>query len=210
MLYKRVHDVIALCTRRGMYSMLATSGHLCSDETYLTLKAVGLSALCVSLNCYDEAVNALSREGYITGITAIRTAVKALLPCYVNLVLASDNYHMLTHTARKLRDEGVQGVHVLKRFPSFNERGYSICENALYALREAKQEFGGFMRVENCFKEYWQHYGTRFECRDAGRTTYFAHTNGDISPCSKMALSHRYASVSEMLSKRGEWEGYCA
>ncbi len=209
-LYPYLNHLIEYATKKGMFSFLSTSGFEHSKSKYSKLKESGLSLICVSLNGILEEHNATTRNGFHESISAIQDAVLSGLPCYVNVVVSDDNIKQLQQIAYFLKTMGVAGVCVLRPFPS-NDNQYipSVSKETIVNLQNIVKENVDFIRVENCFKEYWE-YGKAevFKCCDQGNRVIFVNVNGTISPCSKK-MNYRYETMCELQARKYEWETHC-
>ena len=210
MIYPHIFELIEYANRRGLYSLLATSGYNCSDETYARLKAKGLTAMCVSINGISEEVNGKSRSSFDEALRAIKIMHRYDALCFINVVVTDDNIDELEVLGEYARRNNVYGVNILYPIPS-EDGAYvpSFSHDTLLKLVEITHRDPDFYNVERCHREYWSFVNSnKFTCRDIGKTTFFVNVDGTVSPCSKMT-KHKYSSLTEMFERFDDWEGGC-
>ena len=210
MLYSHLNEIVAYCAEKGMYTMLASSGINSDTCTYTKLKKNGLTAICLSVNSIDKQTNLIERDHFECTVQAIKNAVECGLLCFVNIVVTSDILPTLDKTVSSMQSEGVAGVCLLKRVPNISGEGLPCTDfNEIDALHKIVLQYPDFVRVENCYKEYWeQTEGITFSCDDAGEKSFFVRADGSVSPCSKL-MELGYGSVEEMYIRKSEWRRNC-
>ena len=208
MAYPWLAEVVQTCKALDLLSVVATSGY--GYHRLKTLKAAGLTAVCVSLNSIDPAVNDRTRTGHDLALKAIREAVALELPCFVNLVLTGDSVQTLPQTAEALEAMGVLGLLLLKRFPSSSgDGGEALTREEMARVRDCVCQKRDFIQVERCCTGYWaRYYGIKGTCTEGGRRSAFWNVDGSVSPCSQKT-QYTYATVEAMQSDAGRWSGEC-
>ena len=208
--HEGIFDVINYVSKKGIHSVLATSGFNCSDEVYSKLKVSGLTALCVSLNGISEEINSQSREPYAEAIHAIHTARRMGLPCFVNVVVTDHNIKELALLSEYVKSKDVIGVNVLRPIASHNGKYIPLVSiETLEMLEKIVKNDPDYFLVERCYKEYWDHVERKnFVCQEIGMTTYFVNVNGLVAPCSNL-MRCQYPTVSDMLAHACDWRCGC-
>lgn len=208
--HKGLSDVIKYVSKKGLHSVLATSGYNCSDEVYSKLKISGLTALCVSLNGISEEINSQSRDPYAEAIHAIHTARCIGIPCFVNVVVTDHNINELALLSEYVKRKDVIGVNVLRPITSQDGKFIPIVSiKTLEVLERIVKNDPDYFLVERCYKEYWKYIERKsFVCREIGKTTYFVDVNGLVSPCSNLTRC-QYSTVPDMLAHSCDWRCGC-
>ena len=201
-------ETVASCTALELMSVVATSGY--SHHRLKELKAAGLTAVCVSLNSIDPAVNSRTRDCQDLALGAIREAVALELPCFVNLVLTSDSVGTLSRTAEALEAMGVESLILLKRFPSSSGGGgEALTREEMSLVRDCVCQKREFIQVERCCTGYWSRYhGRTGPCTEGGNRSAFWNADGTVSPCSQKT-HYTYATVEAMRADAERWFGEC-
>ncbi len=210
LVYSYLMPLIEQIHREGMYSFLATSGYRLSPSLAKELKDRGLTLICISINDILEEENAKTRNDWCQSLMAVSASVEAGLPCFGNVVVTDDNISRLNVLGDYLLSKGVEEIHLLRPYPSFDgQYRPKISRDTVAKLHETVEAGRGRYRVENCFREYWEYVRKApFVCGDRGEKTLFVHVDGSVSPCSKMAGFH-YASPDSLRKETAVWQRGC-
>lgn len=183
--YPFLDSFIRHCYDKGLLSFLSTSGYLCSAERLNELQRCGLSAICISLNGMDEAIDRITRDTYQIAKKAVVASKDSEIETYINCVATQSNIDNLPKMIFWAKEHHVSGICLLRPFNVNMDMDFpdNIHMNYLIEMCEA---FPDFLHVENCFLEYWsKKYKSPVSCKDAGRKSVFFCVNGAIKPCSK-------------------------
>ena len=199
-LYDHLLALISYANNYGMYSFMATSGYGSSWEQYKKLKRCGLSVLCVSINNIVEIENSKSRMMYEESISAIKTAVRCGICCFANVVVSDENIGQLDLLGDYLSNIGVQGINLLRPVRSYDGKYMpKISDVTLETLSKIVKNRPDLFFVERCFGEFWSYEsGSAFNCKEAGKNTFFVNADCSFSLCSKMN-QHRFESIEDMV-----------
>ncbi len=205
-IYPRLPELIKHISSKGIYSVLATSGYMHSNAFYSLLKSCGLTAMCISVNGFDQESNISTRDDFKTAYDAISEAGKCNIPCFVNTVVTDINIEQLYSIRSIVEGLGVVGINLLKPLNSFDGQYIPVLsKRSIKTICDLSND--DFFNIEGCFLECQQDKicGNKpIYCANVLGKTVFVNADGMVSPCSKL-MNYKYKSINEMYEHIADW-----
>jgi len=169
LLYPRLLTAIQEIARYKMSSTITTSGVGITYERIMELKHAGLNHVQVSLNGSSEAVHSLSRDGFDSGVEALRVLQKTGLSYGVNWVARADNIDDFPQMIEFVKTYDVDNINILRYKPSpsedYNNTALSA-EKSLLLEKYIKDAKGIKIKLDSAF--------SNLRCKLNGRTSFMS------------------------------------
>lgn len=195
-------DFIEKCSNRSLLTVIASSGYGLNYERLRRLEKSGLSAICISLNGFNIDIDKKSRDTYKFGIKAIELLKGSYIKTYINYVVNNNNINELEKIYIYAKRNHVEGINILKLFPSFNQSfiqyNDKLSEEQIKLLDNYISKDKDYFNIEKCLLEYWEYKNAgTVKCEEIGKSTYFVDVYGNIHPCS-MCLKNTYKHIEQL------------
>ncbi len=199
LLYSGLFELIPFCSRRGIFTTVATSGKGFRREHLSLFRENGVM-VHASLNGSTKEIHQITRNGYEDTVKLIHLLKSEGIGCSVNWVASQSNADDLPRLREQCAAWGVNRIHILRKMPNYRGELTDIpTPTQLENIQRWVDETQDFLCPEGCFYELCR---TK-EC-DAGNTTFYVSCDGTISPCSALRR-FQYSSITELQEHSAEW-----
>lgn len=202
MTYPHLLEAVEEIAGRGMSCSITTSGAGLTRKALARLMAAGLDHVQVSLNGSTAPIHSFSREGFETGVEALRMLMDAGLSHGVNWVARRDNVEDVPAVISLAKGFEAGNINILRYKPSPAEayEDVKLTSKKMHALKEIPRDTKGIaVKVDAAFSNLLCMLSGRpgaFGGCGAGRRFVVLDAQGRFRPCSHVALAESTRSLS--------------
>lgn len=155
LVYRYLAEAIEYAHRKGLRTVISTSGVGLTAQYVQKLKTAGLDCVCVSLNGSTKEIHSLTRDGFEYAINALRLLSDTDIMIGLNWVANHENVADLRNVIELAKSNNVHYISVMPLKDSSSEiKIKTLNSEDFELLMGICSENKGFLVPDSCFEEF--------------------------------------------------------